>query len=547
MADDSFRSYRSRDALARDDGIPPALDGAGDPLAELARLIGQSDPYADRQHDTYGPEQSVDDSVGAGVDWAADDGYATHTDRADDRYAPPPPPPPLAPSYPSYEPQARGYEDEPSADGRYFSEPPAKFDGFRDNARLRDHDDQNRFGADARQHDSGETYAPDDYYDDPPNPRPQTGTVVVMAVLGLAVVGIAGAFAYRTMFGGYGLTFPPILQAMLGGYSLPHLPPSIKATNGPNKITPNYGESQANSATPSGAGPSTEKVVSREEQPMTIEPPKVNSRVASAIPVASSQNAPTAGANAPLPAGPATMAAPAGSTAAPAPMPGPPSAPSSAAAPQQPAPMNAATPPAAATSAPTSTEPKKVHTVTIRADQAGGADAVPMPPTPPPVPAPAPAVRNVPRPAPSAARPSVAPSPAPSGASAPLSIVPGAEGNAIAPAPVPARTRLAAAPVAVASTAPVARASAVPSPGGRYTVQVSSQRSEAEAQAAFQTLRSKFPTQLGSREPIIRRADLGAKGIYYRALVGPFASMEKAAGMCSNLKAAGGNCLVQRN
>jgi hypothetical protein len=41
--------------------------------------------------------------------------------------------------------------------------------------------------------------------------------------------------------------------------------------------------------------------------------------------------------------------------------------------------------------------------------------------------------------------------------------------------------------------------------------------------------------------------DLGAKGIYYRAMVGPFASMEKAAGMCRTLKAAGCNCLVQRN
>ncbi len=58
---------------------------------------------------------------------------------------------------------------------------------------------------------------------------------------------------------------------------------------------------------------------------------------------------------------------------------------------------------------------------------------------------------------------------------------------------------------------------------------------------------AKFPTQLGGREPIIRRADLGAKGVYYRALVGPFASADQAAGMCSSLKAAGGSCIVQRN
>ncbi len=58
---------------------------------------------------------------------------------------------------------------------------------------------------------------------------------------------------------------------------------------------------------------------------------------------------------------------------------------------------------------------------------------------------------------------------------------------------------------------------------------------------------AKYPTQLGGHEPIVRRADLGTKGVYYRALVGPFASMEQAAGMCSSLKAAGGTCIVQRN
>ena len=43
MADDNFRSYRSRDAAARDESIR-AREAVRDPLAELARLIGQSDP-----------------------------------------------------------------------------------------------------------------------------------------------------------------------------------------------------------------------------------------------------------------------------------------------------------------------------------------------------------------------------------------------------------------------------------------------------------------------------------------------------------------------
>ncbi|MGD1213232.1 MAG: SPOR domain-containing protein [Candidatus Acidiferrales bacterium] len=48
------------------------------------------------------------------------------------------------------------------------------------------------------------------------------------------------------------------------------------------------------------------------------------------------------------------------------------------------------------------------------------------------------------------------------------------------------------------------------------------------------------------REPIVRRVDLGTKGVYYRALVGPFTSAEAVTGACITLKAAGGNYIVQR-
>jgi cell division septation protein DedD len=103
------------------------------------------------------------------------------------------------------------------------------------------------------------------------------------------------------------------------------------------------------------------------------------------------------------------------------------------------------------------------------------------------------------------------------------------------------------APISVASSTPATANAASPSAGGGYAVQLTSQRSEADAQSAFRSLQAKYPNQLGGREPILRRADLGAKGVYYRALVGPFASMEEAAGVCSSLKAAGGNCIVQKN
>ena len=82
---------------------------------------------------------------------------------------------------------------------------------------------------------------------------------------------------------------------------------------------------------------------------------------------------------------------------------------------------------------------------------------------------------------------------------------------------------------------------------GGFAVQVSSQRSEAEAEAAFRALQVKYPQELGGRRPIVRRADLGDKGVYYRALVGPFASGEQAVELCHKLKTAGGSCIIQRN
>ncbi len=80
-----------------------------------------------------------------------------------------------------------------------------------------------------------------------------------------------------------------------------------------------------------------------------------------------------------------------------------------------------------------------------------------------------------------------------------------------------------------------------------YSVQVTSERSESRAQAAFRALQAKYPKQLSGHQPIIHRADLGAAGIFYRALVGPFASADKAAKICSGLKAAGGDCVIQKN
>jgi hypothetical protein len=86
--------------------------------------------------------------------------------------------------------------------------------------------------------------------------------------------------------------------------------------------------------------------------------------------------------------------------------------------------------------------------------------------------------------------------------------------------------------------------------GGPYVpavyVQVAAKRNEAEAQAALRSTQATFPEIFVNRQTIIKRADLGSKGVYYRAQIGPF-STEQARRECDNLKAAGGQCFVQSN
>ncbi len=105
-------------------------------------------------------------------------------------------------------------------------------------------------------------------------------------------------------------------------------------------------------------------------------------------------------------------------------------------------------------------------------------------------------------------------------------------------------------PSAATSVAPptaAPRIASVPNPApDSYVVQIALQRSKADAQAFVRQLRAKFPTELGTQEATVRRADLGPKGVYYRALMGPFGSADDADRFCSKLRAAGGQCTVQK-
>jgi hypothetical protein len=573
MADNTFRTTR------RD----PAAQGGqqmDDPLAELARLIGQGEPVpnpdrAARHYDAPPLNDPAPDSQGA-----TDDRYAEQQDPAryderqarqaevqqapyDERYDAPrfaDPDPPYRPAPPTYDAayeqpdeyaapvqryDARGYPvADQAADQAYddahdsiqdlpsFLPRPRndRYDYAQDRGQEHQQDRGQVYAEDQQGDPDDPSYALEDYEEDEAPPRKRRGFAIVAALLGLMVLGTAGAFAYRAMF---------------GGSMLPSLPPIIKADNTPTKIVP-AAAGASGQANASDAG-SPDKLVSREEKPVDVPTPANTPRVVSTIPIfpdpnaglqssiapgSQGMNAGMAGQNisgavAPSPAagGPGgplaigpTGAASYGGSVAPAP-----TMPLAGMAGQgAPVQTQQAVAPNSAT--------KKVHTVAIHPGQPDGTDAAAVAPAAAParaLPASAPSRPAAPRPL------AVAPA---QGGNAPLSIVP-SQGDTAAPA----RTHTALA----RPTAPVAEPA--PTAGGGYSVQVSSQRSEAEAQAAYRGLQAKYPSQLGGHTSSVRQVNLGDKGVFYRTLVGPYASMEQAAQMCSSLKAAGGSCIVQRN
>ena len=328
----------------------------------------------------------------------------------------------------------------------------------------------------------------------------------MIAVIALAGLGAVGAFAYRAVF---------------AGAVLPALPPIIKAENAPNENVPNYGDDRPShlSQTSMASAGSSEEFVSRWLADIQ-EPPKT--APISPNPSASPPSALGSGAVAPI--------APA--LAAPPPANAPPALAATSLPPKVAAPVTA----------PSSSTPKKIQTVISRSEGSGQTDtsaATAKSPEAKPSAAAAPPAGNQPlRLAADAA--TRAPEAQQTAAVAlpvgrPLSLAPDAHGHSAASPP--SRSRM---PAGTGTAAEVAS-------GGGYGVAVASERSAADAEAVFRSLQAKFPNQLGGREPIVRRTDLGPEGIYYRASIGPFASMKAAAKVCSSLKAAGESCLVEKN
>jgi hypothetical protein len=97
-----------------------------------------------------------------------------------------------------------------------------------------------------------------------------------------------------------------------------------------------------------------------------------------------------------------------------------------------------------------------------------------------------------------------------------------------------------------ASTPLVALASEEPAPtrsrGGAY-VQLSSQKSEGDAQESLRATERRMAGMLNGASLEVRRVDLGAKGVWYRVVL-PVRSFQDATQTCAAIKSNGGDCVA---
>ena len=77
-----------------------------------------------------------------------------------------------------------------------------------------------------------------------------------------------------------------------------------------------------------------------------------------------------------------------------------------------------------------------------------------------------------------------------------------------------------------------------------WAVQVSSQRNEQAAWSVWRKLQARHGSLLGDSEAVVVRADLGARGVFYRLRINALPDQQDAAALCQRLKRAGTSCFV---
>ncbi len=545
---------RSRLAVDLDDLERQLRQAAGsqpravtsDPLAELARIVDQDDPYK-KMFDQRRPAAPASPQPEAAARQPASDPFA-YLSRGSAALARP------APAAPVVEPQASAPTPAVSRDmltefdqllrtelrgvvpAEGHVSTPGHLGGRPEDRELtldaRDLDEfDRRLREDERVREPQAAAQP---YEEPAvepeadqrgfeTPQPRRGLIIASALLGVAVLGIGAVVGLPK------LTGTPRTSS--------GEPPVIKAEAGPSKVQPqNPGgveipnqNKQIFERTPEPRAADT-RVVNREEQPIDVQ---AAARAAPRVILPGPGGAPAAPAAAEAPAAPATPASPSPAVTAP--------------------------PPVSAAQSPALGEPRRVRTVAVRPD-----GTIAPPPGSPAAAAPAasaaPATASAPAPASAAPANPAAPAQAAAG-QAPRPVVgaprpPGSRPpaqdeapRAAAPTQTAAAGPAASAPAAVrpapqAAAAPAAAPAAAA--GSGFMIQLGAPGSESEARATFAALQRRYADQLGSEQPVIRRADVGEGKTVFRLRVGPY-SREDAVQRCEALKAAGGQCFIARN
>ena len=502
-------------------GGDPHGKAENDPLAELARLIGQTDPFAAQGRPGVHSPTPPPPSEGYRDDYQQDDYQQDYAEQAS---APPPGPPswmrranvqpqpapapepdypvsvnpvhplhrysaqPTAPEPDFHQPQAvqgQAYQDHAYQDQAYQAQAYQQHDqAYQDQAYQEPHQQPDPARYDdalyGRLEAGEQDYQRDPAYPDDPyafqsdypeadldEPKKQRGGLMtVAAILALAVVGTGAAFAYKTYVG-----------SPLRGE-----PPIIKADNTPTKIVPAPSDSSAKVPDRMAAGDGSEKIVPREEAPVDV-----NARAS----------------------GPRVVFPPLNPNANPPPV--------ASVSPSALVPPSAGPVPSNGTM-PAST-PRPIRTVAVKGDQTDS---------------------GTPQSA-AAAKPATAPKPVAAPRNPPTSA------NASANQPLslaPQSTPAAEPPQRMAATNPTQIAPGAPPESQGVMVSVSSQDTEAAARESYRVTQGKYPSVLGSRSAVIRRTELSDGKVKYRALVGPYRTRQEASQFCKELMAAGGQCFI---
>ncbi len=112
-----------------------------------------------------------------------------------------------------------------------------------------------------------------------------------------------------------------------------------------------------------------------------------------------------------------------------------------------------------------------------------------------------------------------------------------------AAAPTPAPVLRSVPPATrTASLTPVE--AAAPAGGSGFWVSLKSAPDEKAIQRDLPMLTTKYKSVLGDVQLSSKIADLGAKGVTYRAVAGPLGSRQEAMDLCQKIKGAGGSCFV---